>query len=96
MVATDDTSPDSLLAAGRTVWRVEKADRFAILMENETYFDALASAISKAQRSIVLLGWQFDPAPGWILRAGPATVRPKSDTSCGCWCVPGPSWTCGC
>ncbi|CAN5158424.1 phospholipase D-like domain-containing protein [soil metagenome] len=52
---------DRLLAPGRTVWRVEKADRFAILMENGVYFDALASAISKAQRSIVLLGWQFDP-----------------------------------
>jgi len=61
MVASDDTSSESLLAPGRTVWRVEKADRFAILMENEAYFDALASAISKAQRSIVLLGWQFDP-----------------------------------
>ena len=50
-----------LLAPGQTVWRVEPADRFAILMENQTYFDALASAISKAQRSVVLLGWQFDP-----------------------------------
>lgn len=50
-----------MLEPGRTVWRVETADRFAILMENEAYFDALSSAISKAQRSIVVLGWQFDP-----------------------------------
>ncbi len=46
---------------GDTCWRVASADRFAILMENDAYFDALASAIKKAQRSIVLLGWQFDP-----------------------------------
>ncbi len=33
----------------------------AILMENKAYFDALSSAIAKARRSIVILGWQFDP-----------------------------------
>ena len=31
-------------------------------MENAAYFDALRSALGKAQRSIVMLGWQFDPA----------------------------------
>jgi phosphatidylserine/phosphatidylglycerophosphate/cardiolipin synthase-like enzyme len=61
MPIDDAQDQDSLLKPGQTVWRVEKADRFAILMENGVYFDALASAISKAQRSIVLLGWQFDP-----------------------------------
>ncbi|WP_245158221.1 MULTISPECIES: phospholipase D-like domain-containing protein [unclassified Brevundimonas] len=43
------------------VWRSEVAHRFAVLMENEAYFDALSSALHKAQRSIVVLGWQFDP-----------------------------------
>ena len=52
---------DSLLVVGQGCWRVETADRFAVLMENEAYFDALASSIAKAQRSIVVLGWQFDP-----------------------------------
>ena len=42
-------------------WRVERADRFAVLMENAAYFAALRSALRKAERSIVLLGWQFDP-----------------------------------
>ena len=51
----------SLLAPGPALWRTAVADRFAILMENEAYFDALASAIHKAERSIVVLGWQFDP-----------------------------------
>ena len=56
-----DSYRDSLLAPGRNVWRVETANRFAVLMENAAYFDALSSALTKAQRSIVLLGWQFDP-----------------------------------
>jgi phosphatidylserine/phosphatidylglycerophosphate/cardiolipin synthase-like enzyme len=56
-----DHDIDDAFAAGRNCWRVEKADRFAILMENGTYFTALKSALDKAQRSVVLLGWQFDP-----------------------------------
>ena len=32
-----------------------------MLMENAAYFDALRSALDKARRSVVLLGWQFDP-----------------------------------
>lgn len=59
-----ETGPDqsrSLLTPGRNCWRVEQADRFAVLMENAAYFDALRSAFGKARRSIVILGWQFDP-----------------------------------
>ena len=52
---------DSLLMPGRNCWRVETADRFAVLMENAAYFAALRSALAKARRSIVILGWQFDP-----------------------------------
>jgi phosphatidylserine/phosphatidylglycerophosphate/cardiolipin synthase-like enzyme len=51
----------SLLKPGSNCWRVETADRFAVLMENAAYFEALRSALAKAQRSIVILGWQFDP-----------------------------------
>ena len=52
---------DDLFEPGRNCWRVETADRFAVLMENGAYFAALNSAIQKATRSIMLLGWQFDP-----------------------------------
>jgi len=52
---------DRLFAAGRNCWRVETANRFAVLMENAAYFAALRSALDKAQRSVVVLGWQFDP-----------------------------------
>ena len=52
---------DSLFSPGKNCWRVEKAHRFAVLMENAAYFAALRSAVDRAQRSIILLGWQFDP-----------------------------------
>jgi phosphatidylserine/phosphatidylglycerophosphate/cardiolipin synthase-like enzyme len=60
----NESGPDqnrSLLKPGQNCWRVEKAGRFAVLMENAAYFEALRSALAKARRSIVILGWQFDP-----------------------------------
>lgn len=57
-----DACDGALTAAGAPgVWRSEQARRFSVLMENEAYFDALSSALHKARRSIVILGWQFDP-----------------------------------
>jgi phosphatidylserine/phosphatidylglycerophosphate/cardiolipin synthase-like enzyme len=50
-----------LLKAEDNCWRVETAGRFAVLMENAAYFEALAHALPRAKRSILLLGWQFDP-----------------------------------
>lgn len=49
------------LLDGPGVWRAERAARFTPLMENDAYFRALASSLQKARRSIVVLGWQFDP-----------------------------------
>lgn len=50
-----------MITEGRNVWREARADRLAILIDNQAYFDALAKALQKARRSIVILGWQFDP-----------------------------------
>lgn len=50
-----------MLSPGVNCWKVARADRFAVLMENAAYFDALRSALRKAERSILVLGWQFDP-----------------------------------
>lgn len=50
-----------LLKSGDTCWRVETAERIAVLMENAAYFDALAEALPLARRRILILGWQFDP-----------------------------------
>ena len=61
-----------------TVWRLEQARRAAVLVDMEVYFKAVRAAMSKATRSIHLLGWAFDPAarfaPGEDGR-GPARDR---------------------
>jgi phosphatidylserine/phosphatidylglycerophosphate/cardiolipin synthase-like enzyme len=61
MIADQGKGIDGVLVPGDTCWRVAVTDRLAILMENEAYFAALLSSLDKAQKSIVLLGWQFDP-----------------------------------
>jgi len=38
-----------------------RADRAAFLVDNQAYFAAAADCIQKARRSILLLGWGFDP-----------------------------------
>lgn len=50
-----------LLDPGYTCWRTARATRVAILRENAAYFAAVAQAIEAAERSIMLIGWQFDP-----------------------------------
>ncbi len=50
-----------LLRPDDNCWRVEQAGRFSVLMENAAYFQALARALPRARRSIMILGWQFDP-----------------------------------
>jgi phosphatidylserine/phosphatidylglycerophosphate/cardiolipin synthase-like enzyme len=51
----------SVLIPGDTCWRSEQARRAAFLIDTEAYFTAAFDAMSKARRSIFLLGWGFDP-----------------------------------
>jgi phosphatidylserine/phosphatidylglycerophosphate/cardiolipin synthase-like enzyme len=51
----------TLLIPGKTCWRKARADRVAFLIDNEAYFTAVFEALHKARRSILLLGWGFDP-----------------------------------
>ena len=51
----------SVLIPGETCWRTEAADRCAFLIDTEAYFTALYEALQKARRSILILGWSFDP-----------------------------------
>lgn len=52
---------DTVLGPGETCWRTAKADRAAFLIDNEAYFSAVFDALHSARRSILLLGWGFDP-----------------------------------
>lgn len=49
------------LRPGDTCWRTARADRVAFLIDTEAYFTAAYEAIQRARRSILLLGWGFDP-----------------------------------
>ncbi len=44
-----------------TTWRRARAGRVAFLVDSAAYFAAALSAIRKARRSVLLLGWSFDP-----------------------------------
>lgn len=49
----------SLFEVGRNCWRVEHAARAAFLIDAEAYFKAFVEAARKAQRSILITGWDF-------------------------------------
>jgi phosphatidylserine/phosphatidylglycerophosphate/cardiolipin synthase-like enzyme len=50
-----------LLRPGETCWRVAERGRVKFLVDGQAYFRAVADAISRARRSIHMLGWSFDP-----------------------------------
>jgi phosphatidylserine/phosphatidylglycerophosphate/cardiolipin synthase-like enzyme len=50
-----------MLRAGDTCWRVEAAGRLRFLVDYQDFFAALAEALAKAERQVLLLGWTFDP-----------------------------------
>jgi phosphatidylserine/phosphatidylglycerophosphate/cardiolipin synthase-like enzyme len=51
----------SVFRPGETCWRTARAGRAAFLIDNEAFFTAAFEAMMKARRSILLLGWGFDP-----------------------------------
>lgn len=65
-MAQGRTAPDasrddsgSLLIEGRTCWRREHADRATLLVDGESYFEAVAAAIERARHQVLMLGWDF-------------------------------------
>jgi phospholipase D1/2 len=47
----------ALLAPGRNCWQVARAGRVAFLVDGAAYFAAFAAAAERAERSILLVGW---------------------------------------
>ena len=52
----------SVLRPGTNCQRVARAGRAALLIDAEAYFGAFARAALRAQRSIVIVGWDFHSA----------------------------------
>ncbi len=51
---------DEVPAAADLYWRVERATRATVIVDADGYFTALRSAMLKAERRILLVGWDFD------------------------------------
>ena len=49
-----------ILKSGQTCWRQALAGQFALIIDAEGYFAALKSAMIRAERTIFLIGWDFD------------------------------------
>jgi phospholipase D1/2 len=49
-----------ILQPGRTVWRIEHAQKAAILVDGAAFFAAVRGAFLKARRSILIVGWDID------------------------------------
>ena len=49
-----------LLRPGRNAWRVERADRAAVLVDGGAYFGALRQAMRNASHSIYIVGWDIN------------------------------------
>ena len=89
-----------LLEKGSRCWRVATADHAAVLVDTQAYYDAALEAMTRAQRSIHLLNWAFEPdtrmrpKPG-AARGGPegiahflkglAEAEPNLDIRILCW-----------
>jgi phosphatidylserine/phosphatidylglycerophosphate/cardiolipin synthase-like enzyme/uncharacterized membrane protein YdjX (TVP38/TMEM64 family) len=55
-----DVSARSLLRPGENCWRSVHADRVALLVDGEEYFNAFAAAAERARHSILILAWDFN------------------------------------
>ena len=49
-----------MLTVGRNCWRIERAERLALIVDAADYFRHVKSAMLKAQHRIMLIGWDFD------------------------------------
>jgi len=49
-----------ILIPGDTCWRIAHANRLSVIVDAADYYRAARAAILKAQRSVLLIGWDFD------------------------------------
>src|SRR5262249_42499407 len=45
---------------GHNVWRVERANRAAVLIDAAPFFRAVREALLQAQRNVFIIGWDLD------------------------------------
>jgi phosphatidylserine/phosphatidylglycerophosphate/cardiolipin synthase-like enzyme len=72
----DGAERDTLLQAGRNCAEVTRAARAAVLVDAAEYFRRLEQALARAERSILIVGWDFD---GRIRLGGNHDCRPLGE-----------------
>ena len=51
----------SLFDPGRNCWRIERADRAAVIIDACDYYRVIRQAMLQAKHRILIIGWDFDP-----------------------------------
>lgn len=54
-----------ILVPGQTCWRIEQARRLRVIVDAAEYFRAVKQAMLQAQRTLMLVGWDFDTRIGF-------------------------------
>jgi phospholipase D1/2 len=54
------TQSSALLEPGETCWRLETADRVAVLIDAADYFNAFRHAVAAARERVFIIGWDVD------------------------------------
>ena len=65
------------LLSETTAWKVARADRAALLIDMESYFDAAMDAMSRARHCVHLLNWAFEAQT--LFHPQPGCTGPDSD-----------------
>ena len=50
----------ALTRPGENCWRIERAERAALIVDAADYFHLARQAMLRAKRQILLIGWDFD------------------------------------
>ena len=67
-----ETQP--VLRPGDTCWRIETADRLAVIVDAAEYFAVLREVMQKARHSVIMIGWEFDTRISLDPRENPGDV----------------------
>lgn len=55
-----DSGGQSILRPGRNCWRLERAQRVALIVDARDYFAIAKAAIREARHTVMMIGWHFD------------------------------------
>src|SRR5262245_44469182 len=70
-----------ILRRGRNAWRVERADRMAVLVDGGAFFRAVREALLKARRSVFIVGWDLHSQTRLVGETDRADDRSEEHTS---------------